>query len=298
MAFDIGAGLSSAAGSLQKTAEASNLEADKWDLEKQKIALVDQLQTKHEEAGRAFTTSERVATQGFTSGENTANRQNALDIAKMTTDATIKSAGIGAGATLGAASMMAATQVKVEQMKFDLQKPLIDAELLGKQIANTAQQRVSDAKQGVIDARETNDPDKIRAAIQKESDATLGADKNLQVVSLYQTQAKIAESVYTTALSKVTALSSKPEIAMTDAGKAQIKYFQDLADKAQKDFETATRMSQEALRDVPVGMPKQGGPGTGAPPLNQLIPPPVTGAPSAPAAAAPTSQGFTINGPM
>lgn len=177
MAFNISGGLSSAATSLGDTAKEANIAADKWDLEKQKIALVDQLQTKHEEAGRAFTTSERVATQEFTGGENTKNRQNSLDIAKMTTDATIKSAGIGAGATLGAAQIHATMMAK----QMDQQAPLIAAQI--KQVGATTEQEIAKTALQVIvnsnatekekaqkeyaEAAASGDPDRIAKATQQ-----------------------------------------------------------------------------------------------------------------------------------
>lgn len=174
MAFNISGGLSSAATSLGDTAKEANIAADKWDLEKQKIALVDQLQTKHEEAGRTFQTSERVATQEFTGGENTKNRQNSVDIANITSKATVQAAGVTAGGAVRAAQIHA----DIMQKQIDQNAPLIAAQIkqvgasTDEQQAKTAFQIINNnnatekerAQKEYSDAVASGDPDRITKA--------------------------------------------------------------------------------------------------------------------------------------
>ncbi len=98
MAFDIGAGFSEMGKSVAQTAQAYTLEAQKADLETEKVKLADQLAGAREEKGRQFTTSEREATQTFTGGENEKTRGNQKDIATIGATAHLGAAGIAAGA--------------------------------------------------------------------------------------------------------------------------------------------------------------------------------------------------------
>lgn len=108
MAFDVSAGLSSMGTAVAATAGAATLEAQKADLEMQKVKLADELAGKREETQRQFLTAERLSTQGFQSGENVLNRASAKDLAQIQADATVKAAGIHAGGTVAAANISAA----------------------------------------------------------------------------------------------------------------------------------------------------------------------------------------------
>ncbi len=93
MAFDIGAGFSSAGEAVAKTAGAYTLEAQKGELEMQKVKLADELAGAREEKHRGFLTSERESTQKFTSGESALNRANALEAANIGLKGHLASAG-------------------------------------------------------------------------------------------------------------------------------------------------------------------------------------------------------------
>lgn len=98
MAFDIGAGLSEMGKSVAQTAQAYTLESQKAELENQKVMLADQLAGAREEKQRGFLTSERLSTEQFTGGENSANRASSEKVAGIGAAAHLGAAGISAGA--------------------------------------------------------------------------------------------------------------------------------------------------------------------------------------------------------
>lgn len=99
MQFDLSNGLSAAGTALAGYAGATGLQAQKDAAEQDKIRLADELAGVREEKGRTFTTSERVAGQTFTGGQNDLTRQNQLETTKMHVDATKYSADSSAGAS-------------------------------------------------------------------------------------------------------------------------------------------------------------------------------------------------------
>lgn len=99
MQFDIGNGLANAGTAVAATAGTYALEAQKADLEKEKVLLADQLAGAREEKGRQFTTGEREATQKFTGGQNDLTRQNQLDTTKMHVAGSLGAASIAADAS-------------------------------------------------------------------------------------------------------------------------------------------------------------------------------------------------------
>lgn len=113
MAFDLGNGLNALGTAVATTAGAYTLEAQKADAQKEMVLLADQLAGAREEKGRAFTTSERVATQGFTSGEKGLDRASELERTKLMNATSITTAGISAGASLTAAREHIAAQLAV-----------------------------------------------------------------------------------------------------------------------------------------------------------------------------------------
>lgn len=259
MAFNISGGLSSAATSLGDTAKEANIAADKWDLEKQKIALVDQLQTKHEQAGFAQQTSERVATQEFTGGENTKNRQNSLDIAKLTTDATIKAAGIGAGATFASAQM----HVNMMQKQMDQNAPLIAAQIkqvgasTEEQIAKTAMQVVQtsnaqekeSAQKELAEAGQSNDPDRIAKAQQRFAVANANSSEMAALATSTASLAKIAKDE----MDKVQVAMSNMQNPMnqTPEGQARLKAQYDAAKTLYDQRMAAAIRASEAVPPLP-----------------------------------------------
>lgn len=108
MVFDIGNGLSEMGKNIAQTAQAWTLEAQKADLEKEKVVLADQLAGAREEKHRGFLTSERESTQTFQSGENEKTRANHLDVAKIG----LEGHKISAGASIASANIHADTVMK------------------------------------------------------------------------------------------------------------------------------------------------------------------------------------------
>lgn len=132
MAFDVSAGLSSMGTAVAATAGAATLEAQKADLEMQKVKLADELAGKREETQRQFLTAERLSTQGFQSGENVLNRASAKELAQIQVAGTIQAAGITAGAHVAAskyaADLGAQTAAKQIDMNLRLGQKVISGE--------------------------------------------------------------------------------------------------------------------------------------------------------------------------
>lgn len=118
MAFDIGAGLAEAGKSVAQTAQAYTLESQKAELEKEKVLLADQLAGVREEKQRGFITSERVATQEFSGGENEKNRANTLAVANIG----LEGHKISAGATIAAAQIGATERRYATDKQFETNK--------------------------------------------------------------------------------------------------------------------------------------------------------------------------------
>lgn len=118
MAFDIGAGLAEAGKAVAQTAGTYLLESQKADLEKEKLVLADQLAGAREEKQRGFVTSERVATQDFTGGENEKTRANSLAVANIG----LEGHKISAGATVAAAQIGASERRYATDKQFDAHK--------------------------------------------------------------------------------------------------------------------------------------------------------------------------------
>lgn len=280
MAFDFGAGLSQAGTAVAATAGAYTLEQQKAELETQKIQLADQLAGAREEKGRQFTTSERVATQGFTAGENTANRENALKLANINADAVVKSAGIHAGGTIAAATIGATAHsgdvraqitaaADLEEKRLAQNKPLIDAEVLQKGVATVAAKAVNDAKDELAAARATGDPVKLKEAQQKVFDAEYSSQAQVQQVSVLQTQAKLAEQNLTNAQTRLQqAMDPTKGMAMTPEGKALIATLEAQYRKAHADYQTAFATASEAAKNLPNYSPPSGATG---PDLNKYM---------------------------
>lgn len=277
MAFDFGAGLANAGAAIADTAGKWTLEAQKADLETQKIKLADELAGAREEKGRAFTTSERVATQGFTSGENVLNRTNAKDIAQLSADAAVKSAGIHAGATMGAAQIGAASvdkQIASREKEHALDiatlEPGRNADVLAKTIANTNAQNVVDARKELDDATSKGDPAGVQAAKLKVYNAEYSGKDEVAKVSLYQAQAKILETALAQAQTRLVALQD-PIKQMEPGTKALATSMQAQVDRLQAEFMAAVRTANEAVKGLPSYTP----PGTtAAPDLNKYMRPP------------------------
>lgn len=328
MAFDIGAGLAEAGKSLAQTAQAYTLESQKAELEQEKIKLADQLAGAREEKQRSFVTSEREATQKFTGGENALNRDNVVKLANISAAASIQSAGIHAGATLGAARMNidarraeAAEQRKFEGEQRELdrgfrreertderqfqsgekaldraadkervaaqvkshmdgisaqilaqsnlqqssqefqskekaldreqQKPLLDAEVIQKQVKAASDQIVLDARKDLQTATQSGDAAKIEAAKQNLAVAEYTSKDDFQQVVAYQAQARLIEANLSNKQAKLAALQSSGSASFTPEGKQAIAAMTREVERLQRDFDTAVAAARQAITRLP-----------------------------------------------
>lgn len=96
MAFNFEAGLSSLGESVAKTAGAWTLEAQRAELQKEAMALADQMASVRDEKQRGFLTGEREATQKFTSGEKALDRTSEEKRTSMSSGASLEAARIHA----------------------------------------------------------------------------------------------------------------------------------------------------------------------------------------------------------
>ncbi len=298
MAFDIGAGLAEAGKAVAQTAGTYLLESQKAELEKEKVMLADQLAGVREEKQRGFLTSERKDTQAFTGAENDKSRTNAEKIANIGAEASKASAGIHAGATIAAANISAASHMagltKQIAAQYDLQqssqtfqsgekekdrayqKPLFDAEVLGKQVKAASEQAVLDARSDLQKATQAGDLGAIEAAKQKVAVAEYTTKEDMQQVAVYQTQARLIETAKMAAEAKLVALQNNVSTAMTPEGKALINQMQQQVNKLQREFDSAVSMAHQAIgRMTQVG----GTPPAGALDLSKYMKPPVAATP-------------------
>ncbi len=242
MAFDIGAGLSEAGKSVAQTAQAYTLEAQKADLEKEKVLLADQLAGVREEKGRAHQTSERVATQTFQGGENEKTRTN---------QAHVQAAGIGAGATIAAARESAQAHLLGIQKQLDAMAPERTASVEGKQIENATKSQLLGARDDYLKALEGGDVDAQTKAIQKMAGIEFTPKDQYTEASLYQTQARLYEQAMTSALTKLATLQANPTASLTPEGKAAIDSLAKQVQLLQGNFQSAIGSAKDALGRVP-----------------------------------------------
>jgi hypothetical protein len=267
MVFDVGNGLAAAGAAMGKTLGDMNLEAQKADLENQKIMLADQLAGAREEKQRQFTTSERRETQTFQSGENALTRTNQKDIATIGANATVQAAGIHAGATLQAATLAAKAHLEGVQKEIDALAPTREVDVQSKKIANQTQQQLLDARNGYVSALESGDIDAQTKAIQKMAGIEFNPKDQYTEASLYQQQARLFEQAMTSAQTKLATLQANPTTAMTDQGKVAIDALTRQVQYLQGQFNTSVRAAQDALSRVPNYGGRGGTPGTARPPL-------------------------------
>ncbi len=251
MAFDIGAGLSEAGKSVAQTAQAYTLEAQKADLEKEKVLLADQLAGVREEKGRAHQTSERVATQTFQGGENEKTRTNQVDIANIGAKAHVQAAGIGAGATIAAARESAQAHLLGIQKQLDAMAPERTASVEGKQIENATKSQLLGARDDYLKALEGGDVDAQTKAIQKMAGIEFTPKDQYTEASLYQTQARLYEQAMTSALTKLATLQANPTASLTPEGKAAIDSLAKQVQLLQGNFQSAIGSAKDALGRVP-----------------------------------------------
>lgn len=309
----IGAGLAEAGKNVADTAGKWTLEAQRADAETEKVKLIDQLTGVREERGRAFQTSERVATQGYQSGEKALDRANAMDIVKLQTDATVKAAGISAGPGYASvaqrreefAAGAPMREAQVEGVKAETllkQKGAADYETehqaitdmrtaqtesyktenLLKTIQAQSQQSILDAKKQLGEALASNDPAKIAEAKNNIFTAEFSAKDEVQRVSLYQAQARLIEQAMAATQAKLVVLQD-PMKQMDPGAKVLADTLTKDLERQRGEYNAATRAAADALKNLPTSSPSSGAPGTTAPDLSKYMrtpAAPVTGKPA------------------
>lgn len=116
MAFDFSNGISTAGAAVAKSAGDAMLEAQKGELEQEKVKLADQLAGVREEKQRGFLAGESEKERGFKGGESALDRANRERTAQISADASVSSAGISAGAHRYASDQqLAAKRLEVER---------------------------------------------------------------------------------------------------------------------------------------------------------------------------------------
>jgi len=295
MPFNLGNGLSAMGTAIV----ANSVENQKADLEMEKVKLADQLAGAREEKGRQFQTSERIATQQFTGEENTKNRANAVDIAKIGLQGSLAQA----GATVASAQIHAAIigkqmeqnapliKAQIEQSKATtVQEQTKTASLV---IANSAATEKEAALQAVRDAGD--DPAKQAAAKARLDIANWNQNENVAAFTAASTLAKVEQD-------NLRRLTTEMAAGMNQ-DPAKQKMIQDEMRASKERYDALIANAQRVARSMPQ-MPGGGAP-AGAPSLDKLIPPPATGT-AAPGAVTPppgiinnnTPPGAAPNGAM
>lgn len=295
MAFNFSAGLSLMGDSIAKTAGALSIEAQKAEAQKEMMVLADQMAGVRDDKQRSFMSSERVAGQEFQKGEKGLDRSHAEKLAQLQADTAIKTAGIGAGATLTAARMRsedakldrADAKDKFEK-QFEANKPLLTAETLAKEIKTNSDKMVLDARKELQEARASGDKAKIQAAQQKEFDATYSSQAHVQQVSVYQAQAKQLGDAVQAAQTRLVALQNS-NMAMTPQSQAAIAQLETQVKGLYGQYMAAVRQADEAIKNLPAANQ----PGASGPDLSKYMQTP--GAKTAPAMT-PAPAGL-LNGP-
>lgn len=244
MAFDIGAGLHEMGKAVATTAGAYTLEAQKGELEKEKVILADQLAGVRDEKQRGFLTSEREATQGFTGGENEKNRTSAKDIATMSAGASIRSAEIHAASI--------EKQITAENNRATVLQPNADmtVSLVNKVTGKAQLLNGEDGKPIKV-----RDPDLAKA--QYEAVREVANDKK-EIRLKYQTDLSLAQS-------ELNKLIGDPMAKMDPSLKAPIdaarKYIDEVTKKRDAELEPHNQRSQRLIeslsRNIDTGTTKQ-----------------------------------------
>lgn len=253
MAFNFGAGLSLMGESIAKTAGAYTLEAQKAEAQKEMMVLADQMAGARDEKQRSFMSSERVAGQEFQSGEKGLDRSHAEKLANQQAETAIRTAGIGAGATLTAARMRS-DDAKLDRTeakdRFDAGRPLLSAETLSKEVKANSEKLVLEAVKELQAARESGDPARIKAAQQKEFDASYSSKAHVQQVSVYQAQGRQLGDAVQAAQTRLVALQNST-MSMTPQNQAAIAQMEKQVNSLYRQYLAAVRQSNEAIKNLP-----------------------------------------------
>lgn len=292
MAFNFSAGLSLMGDSIAKTAGVLSIESQKQAAQKEMLELADQMANVRDDKQRTFQSSERVESQAWQGDQKSQDRSHAEKLANLQAETAIKTAGIGAGATMAAARMRSddarldrADAKEKFDKQFDANKPLLSAEILAKEIKTNSEKLVLEARTELQKARESNDPAKIKAAQQKEFDATYSSQAHVQQVSVYQAQAKQLGDALQAAQTRLVALQNSA-MASAPENRAAIAQLETQAKSLYGQYMAAVRQADDAIKNLPAASQPGAAAATGGPDLSKYMATPptsqITGAPKKP----------------
>ena len=300
MRFNLGAGLSELGKGVAQTAQAWTLEAQRAEIEKEKVILADQLMGKREGARMAHVTSEREAGQTFLAGEHGLDRAQKMDITRMQMENAVKTAQISAGpgyarVALDREQFQADAPLRAEKLEGqraetslkkaqaggyeeehsalvkqrEAQTRAYDSETLSRQIKADADKNLLDARKELDEAVKVNDPERIAAAQKSMYVAEFSAKDEVQRVSLAQAQAKLWETAMNQTQTRLAALQD-PMKQMDPGAKALTDQLTKQLEDQRRQFNAAAQRAQELERTLPrIGQPQSNV--TGTIDLNQFV---------------------------
>lgn len=160
MAFDVGQGLSEMGKTVATTMGVAAIEAQRGELEKQRLQLANELAIQREDKQRVFQAGEAEKQRVFTAGEGDKERASRLEATKISAGASVASARISADASLRG------RQMEIDAMK-DVRAAQVEAQKVataGAQLDNEIKTAQRDARKELQEATESGDQAKIAAA--------------------------------------------------------------------------------------------------------------------------------------
>jgi len=257
MAFNIGNGLAAAGAAVAQTAGTMAIESQKAELQKEMVTLADTLATKREYAGRehAGQIQEKLVEkqQVFQGGENEKQRASAKELAMISANTAITTAGISAGATLGAARMQVDARAKEHDLDLKAQAPLREAQIkaygaetLLKEIQTNGVKLIQDARVDLQKATESGDAAALSAAKLKLYNAEFSNGDEMKNAAAYQAQAKLIETQLSHAQTRLVQLQDASKM-MDPAAKALADQLQKQVAELTRDMRAAVKASEAAL---------------------------------------------------
>lgn len=203
MAFDFSAGLHEMGKSVAQTAQAYTLEAQKAELETQRIKLANDLAMERESLGRketaAFAETAAEKQRGWQSGETLADRTSHEKMAEENNRAAIKTAGISAGASIRAAQIGAQSRAAENEKHIKAQLKLANTFKLNDDgtasLVNTTDGTVKKLTDADGNAVRFSTPDVARAQgeLVRSTTEQLNALTRQRTTDLQQVQADLKE---------------------------------------------------------------------------------------------------------
>jgi hypothetical protein len=135
--FNLGAGLAEAGATVAKIAGAGALEAQKSELEKQKLDIANQMAIQRESIGRAethgYTMAQQADKQKFEGGENEKTRATQLEGHRIAAGATLGAAAANAKAHLDGIKITAQAHIEAERIKAQAHLEYADKTIAGRE---------------------------------------------------------------------------------------------------------------------------------------------------------------------